>query len=422
MGLLPQRAPAAPGYRAAIGPYRITNVIGQGGTGVVYAAEHVLLGRPVAIKVLLAALSKRRDLVLRFFHEAWTAAATRHPGIVQIFDVGFRPDGAAYIVMERLQGESLARHAARGRLPWQVALPLARQIACALAPLHRKGIIHRALSPENIFLVPDRGGHGGERIKLLDLGFAKLTDEGAHPRMTHPGASIGSPAYMAPEQCRGDSVDHRTDLYALGCVIFKMCAGRPPFFGAGTSDVLAAQIHNPPPRLGALVPGVAPQIESLVERLLAKQPEDRPQSADEVIQQIDAAAHGAPHTGQPAEASNEVNVAGSERSSTTMPDASEAASEATSEAAPEATSEAAPEATSEAAPEATSEAAPEAEPEAPTATTAVATTIAGRGRKAAIWLSIAIVAAAILAWLAVATCDRLETTAAPPPPTAPGGQ
>ena len=383
MGLLEQRAPAALGHRAAIGPYRITNVIGQGGTGVVYAAEHVLLGRPAAIKVLLAALSKRQDLVLGFFHEAWTAAATRHPGIVQIFDVGWSPDGAAYIVMERLQGESLAQHAARGRLPWRVALPLARQIACALAPAHRQGIIHRALSPDNIFLVPDRGGHGGESIKLLDLGFAKLTDEGAGPRMTRPGAAIGSPAYMAPEQCRGDSVDHRTDLYALGCVIFKLCAGRPPFFGAGTGDVLAAQIHNPPPRLGALVPGVAPEIESLVERLLAKRPEDRPQSADEVIQQIDAAALGVPYTGQPAEASNEVNVAGSEPSSTTMPDASEPAT---------------------------------------TATAAATTIAAGRGRKAAIWLSIAIVAAAILAWLAVATCDHPAMTADPQGATAPGGR
>jgi len=387
MVLLPPRAPAALGHRAAIGPYRITNVIGQGGTGVVYAAEHVLLGRPAAIKVLLAALSKRHDIVRGFFQEAWNAAATRHPGIVQIFDVGWSPDGAAYIVMERLQGESLARRAASSRLPWRVVLPWARQIACALAPAHRKGIIHRALSPDNIYLVPDPGGPDGECIKLLDLGFAKLTHEGARSRMTRPGAAIGSPAYMAPEQCRGDSVDHRADLYALGCVIFRLCAGRPPFYGAGTSDVLAAQIHNSPPRLGALVSGVAPEIESLVERLLAKRPEDRPQSADEVIQQIDAAALGVPYTGQRAEASSEVNVAGSEPSSTTMPDASEAATTG------------------------------------PVMATAAATTIAaGRGRNAAIWLSIAIVVAAILAWLAVAMCDHPAMTADPQGATAPGGR
>ncbi|HEU4733168.1 MAG TPA: protein kinase [Kofleriaceae bacterium] len=286
--------PAGYGPGVTVGTYRITGVIGRGGMGAVYAAEHTLLGRPAAIKVLLGDLSQRQDIVLRFFNEARAAAAIRHPGIVEIYDVGWGRDGAAYIVMEHLIGEGLGKRVGRGgRLPWRVALGVARQIAGALAAAHGKGIVHRDLKPDNVFLVPDPEVPGGERIKLLDFGIAKLTDGHGVP-VTKTGVVLGTPTYMAPEQCRGVPVDHRADLYALGCLIFRVCTGRPPFVGAFAADVLASHVYGTPPLLGPFVPEAPPTAEVLVQRLLAKRPEDRLQRAEEVIQQIDKALQRAP--------------------------------------------------------------------------------------------------------------------------------
>ncbi|HEX2691149.1 MAG TPA: serine/threonine-protein kinase, partial [Kofleriaceae bacterium] len=253
-----------------IGQYRVTGLIGQGGMGAVYAAEHALLGRPAAIKVLLPDLSQKQDIVLRFFNEARAATAIRHPGIIEIYDFGWTPEGAAFIVMEHLEGETLGRRLARGGLRWQAALAIARQIAGALAAAHGKGIVHRDLKPDNIFLVPDPEVPGGERIKLLDFGIAKLAgDTSPTMNVTRTGAVMGTPTYMAPEQCRGVAVDHRADLYALGCVVFELCSGRPPFVGEGTGDVLAAHIHVPAPSLASLGIEVPRAVEDLVQQLLA---------------------------------------------------------------------------------------------------------------------------------------------------------
>ncbi|HMG52347.1 MAG TPA: serine/threonine-protein kinase [Kofleriaceae bacterium] len=267
----------------------MTGLIGRGGMGAVYAAEHTLLGRPAAIKILLPDLSQKQDVVMRFFNEARAATAIRHPGIVEIYDFGWTPDGAAFIVMEHLQGETLARRAARARLPWPAALAIARQIAGALSAAHAKGIVHRDLKPDNVFLVSDPEVPGGERIKLLDFGIAKLAgDSSPAVNVTKTGAVIGTPTYMAPEQCRGVAVDHRADLYALGCVIYELCCGVPPFVGEGSGDVLAAHIHlpvRPPSARGAELPAA---VEQLILRLLAKLPGERVQSAEELIRAIDA--------------------------------------------------------------------------------------------------------------------------------------
>jgi serine/threonine-protein kinase len=272
-----------------IGQYRVTGVIGRGGMGVVYAAEHALLGRPAAIKVLLPALSQQQDIVTRFFNEARAATAIRHPGIVEIYDFGWTPDGAAYLVMEHLEGETLSRRLGRGLFRWHAALAVVRQIAGALGAAHAKGIVHRDLKPENIFLVSDPEVPGGERIKLLDFGIAKLAGEtSAAVHVTRTGAVIGTPTYMAPEQCRGVPIDHRADLYAVGCILFELCTGRPPFVGEGTGDVLAAHIHIPPATLAASRVEVPALVERLLQRLLAKAPGQRVQTSDELIREIDA--------------------------------------------------------------------------------------------------------------------------------------
>jgi serine/threonine protein kinase len=270
-----------------IGQYRVTGMIGRGGMGAVYAAQHTLLGRSAAIKVLLPELSQKQDIVTRFFNEARAASAIRHPGIIEIYDFGWTPSGAAYIVMEHLEGETLGQRASRVRLRWPAVLAIARQIAGALAAAHAKGIVHRDLKPDNVFLVPAPEVPGGERIKLLDFGIAKLADPSSS-NMTSTGTLMGTPTYMAPEQCRGVAVDHRADLYALGCVIYELCCGRPPYVGEGTGDVLAAHIHLPVPPMAAHNLEIPPAVERLVQHLLAKVPSDRVPSAEALIREIDA--------------------------------------------------------------------------------------------------------------------------------------
>src|ERR1041384_407558 len=270
-----------------LGPYRVTGTMGRGGVGIVYAAEHSLLGRQAAIKVLQSELSQNENVVARFFNEARAATAIRHPGIIEIYDFGWTREGAAYLVMEFLEGETLGRRSARVPFRWPAVLTIARQIAGALAAAHAKGIVHRDLKPDNVFLVPDPEVAGGERIKLLDFGVAKLALESStSPTVTRTGAVIGTPTYMAPEQCRGVAIDHRADLYSLGCVIYELCCGRPPFRGEGFGDVLAAHIHMPPPPMAAKAE-VPEEVEALVRRLLAKAPGDRLQSAEDVIFAID---------------------------------------------------------------------------------------------------------------------------------------
>jgi serine/threonine protein kinase len=278
---------------AMVGQYRITGTIGKGGMGAVYSAEHTLIGRVAAVKVLLPELSQNQEIVTRFFNEARAATAIRHPGIVEIYDFGYHSDGSAYIVMELLQGEPLASRLARGRMAAQPALAIVRQISGALAAAHKKGIVHRDLKPDNVFLVPDAEVPGGERIKLLDFGIAKLANDGPNSSKTRTGSVIGTPTYMSPEQCRGVNVDHRADIYSLGCMLFELCTGRPPFVGEGVGDVLAAHIHVPPPSVQSLAPDVPHELEVLVQRMLVKDPAQRMQTAEEVIHAVDLATGGA---------------------------------------------------------------------------------------------------------------------------------
>ena len=277
-----------------VGSYQITGTIGNGGMGQVYLAQHTLLGRQAAVKVLLPMFSQDQATVTRFFNEARAATAVRHLGIVEIYDFGYHTDGSAYIAMELLQGESLAARLQRGPMSVAVALGFCRQIAGVLAAAHGKGIVHRDLKPDNIFLVPDPEMPSGERVKLLDFGIAKLTQNVAGANQTRTGTVMGTPAYMAPEQCRGVQVDHRADLYSLGCILFEMMTGRTPFVGEGVGDVLAAHIYVAPPALGTVVADPPVSTSELVRRLLEKDPSARLQTAQDVLGAIDAATDVAP--------------------------------------------------------------------------------------------------------------------------------
>ncbi len=267
-----------------LGTYTIERELGRGGMGAVYTAVHSLLGRRAAVKVLLPELSKDQAIVQRFFNEARAATAIKHPSIVEIYDFGWAPDGSAFIVMELMEGESLATRLQRlGRLPVAQAVTIARQIANALGAAHKAGIVHRDLKPDNVFLVSDIEVATGERVKLLDFGIATLAAEGAASRTT-TGAIMGTPVYMSPEQCEGArQVDHRTDLYALGCILFQMIAGRVPFESEGVGGLIGMHLYVAPPTLRSVVPDAPAEIEAVVARLLAKPPGERYQSAEELV-------------------------------------------------------------------------------------------------------------------------------------------
>ncbi|MCC6993651.1 MAG: serine/threonine protein kinase [Deltaproteobacteria bacterium] len=269
---------------AEVGSYRIVSQLGAGGMGVVYLAEHTLIGRKAAIKVLLPEFSRDEASLTRFFNEARSTALIRHAGLVDVFDFGYH-DGAAYIAMELLDGESLGARLRREQvLPAALAAALARQVAAAVGAAHARGIVHRDLKPDNVFLVPDPEVTVGLRVKVLDFGIAKLGGELGGVARTTTGNLLGTPLYMSPEQCRGaGAVDHRADVYSLGCMLFEMLCGRPPFVLAGVGELISAHMNDFPPRLATLAPGTAPELEALVMALLEKRPEARPQTMEEVV-------------------------------------------------------------------------------------------------------------------------------------------
>jgi serine/threonine-protein kinase len=261
--------------------YQIREKIGQGGMGAVYLAEHRLMGRKAAIKVLLPEVSKNEDVVRRFFNEARAAAQIEHPGIIEVMDCGLTEAGEAYIVMAHLQGESLGRFLARTSLPERSLAFLAevgRQIAEAVGAAHDKGIVHRDLKPDNIFLSAAADRPHGVAVKILDFGVAKLAVESSGASVTRTGNLVGTPIYMSPEQCRGSkSLDHRSDIYSLGCILYETLAGHPPFRGDHPGELIAQHLMDAPAPLP-----VRGAFASLVERMLAKAPEQRPRAMSDV--------------------------------------------------------------------------------------------------------------------------------------------
>ena len=279
-----------------IGSYRVVAEIGRGGMGAVYRAEHPLIGRKVAIKVLLGELSKDADNIGRFFNEARAAAGIRHPALVDVFDFGYLPEGSAYLVMDFLEGETLGARIARGRMPSEVAVAVTRQLCSGMSVAHAKGIIHRDLKPENVFLMADDGA-SVPQVKILDFGIAKLTGEqGAvsASQRTRTGILMGTPLYMSPEQCRGaGTVDLRTDLYSLGCIVYAMLTGGPPFQREGAGELIASHLYEQPAPVRSREPSVSSDLDAIVLRLLAKRPEDRQQTMAELDRELERLAAGA---------------------------------------------------------------------------------------------------------------------------------
>lgn len=253
--------------------------------GVVYEGMREDIAQRAALKILRPEYATNPDLAGRFFNEARAANLIAHPGIVKVYDYGHNA-GVAYLAMEYLEGESLwQRIERRGRLSPSDALRLARQIASALEAAHRVHIVHRDLKPDNVFIVADSESPGGERAKLLDFGIAKMADEYRGSVRTQVNVIMGTPTYMAPEQCRGSKgVADKTDVYALGVMLFEMLAGRPPFVAAEPGEYLALHMLTPAPSLREFVQGVPDAVTQLIDRMLAKDPAGRPNMAEVATQ------------------------------------------------------------------------------------------------------------------------------------------
>ena len=265
--------------------YRILGRIGEGGMGTVYLCEHVALGKRMAVKVLRPEFSGDEELLRRFQHEARAASQIGQENIIDVFDFGHTPEGAAYFVMEALDGESLARVLQREPvLPLARALPILMQICRALGAAHQRGIVHRDLKPENVFVT--RREDGSEFVKVLDFGISKSARSSDGKRVTRAGSIIGTPEYMSPEQASATGVDHRSDVYALGVLAYEMLTGRLPFQGETPLATLLKHQGEAPISPRRWRPELPVEVETLVMKALVKKPEGRQQSMAEVATDV----------------------------------------------------------------------------------------------------------------------------------------
>ncbi|HYE66088.1 MAG TPA: protein kinase, partial [Pyrinomonadaceae bacterium] len=268
-----------------LGRYEIRSLLGKGGMGEVYLAQDTTLRRPVAVKLLPADFTQHQERLRRFKQEAYAASALNHPNILTVHEIGAQ-DGSHYIITEFVEGESLRQRIGQMRLELREVLDVGIQTASALAAAHEAGIVHRDIKPENIML--RRDGY----VKVLDFGLAKLieqqspaldTEAPTTPLLnTGAGALMGTVQYMSPEQARGLSVDARTDIWSLGCVLYEMIAGRPPFGGATTTDTLSMILHHEQPSLLLYSRDLPAEMERIVEKALTKEREERYQLAKEL--------------------------------------------------------------------------------------------------------------------------------------------
>ena len=281
--IVPELPPGTP-----VGPYRVTGLIGRGGMGFVYEAEDPKLGRHVALKVLPPEL-ETKERRRRFEREARTLAAIQHPGIVHVYSIEESGAGARYIAMERVCGRTLAERIEPGGLPLPQLLDVAIPLADALAAAHARGVIHRDLKPANVMVTDD--GH----VKVLDFGVAKWRAGAAgrrERRRRTQGIVVGTASYMSPEQADGREVDHRSDVFSLGVILFQMATGELPFRGSSTAALISSLLHDDPPSVTDLQPRLPAELDRIVKRCLAKDAERRYPSALEVKSDLEALRRG----------------------------------------------------------------------------------------------------------------------------------
>jgi len=257
---------------ATVGSFRIVRPLGRGGMGSVYLAEHPVIGSKVAIKFLHESMAANADLVGRFYDEARAVNLIGHENIVGIFDLALLPPNRYYIVMEYLEGQTLSSMLRSGPVAQGAVLDILVQLCDALSCAHERGVVHRDLKPDNVFVLRRRGRE--HFVKLVDFGIAKLRDApaGSH---TAAGMIVGTPEYMAPEQCDNRSIDARTDVYALGVMAYQLATGRLPFAGTSIAQLLLAHLKEPPPPPRGVKPAIPAALEAVILRALEKRPEDR---------------------------------------------------------------------------------------------------------------------------------------------------
>ena len=277
-----------------MGPYEILGPLGAGGMGEVYRARDARLGRDVAVKVLPQMASKDEERLRRFEQEARAAGALNHPNILTIFDVGSHEE-APYVVSELLEGATLGEDLKNGPLPVRKAVDYAAQLARGLAAAHEKGIFHRDLKPDNVFVTSDG------RIKILDFGLAKLSEKFEDPARssmptaaaTEPGVVMGTVGYMSPEQVRGLQADHRSDIFSFGAVLYEMLSGRRAFTGDSSVEMMNAILKEEPPEIANDVNRtLPPALDRVVRHCLEKKPEQRFQSARDLAFALDTLSTG----------------------------------------------------------------------------------------------------------------------------------
>ncbi|MBK9265283.1 MAG: serine/threonine protein kinase [Polyangiaceae bacterium] len=255
--------------------YKIEKLLGEGGMGFVYLARHKVIDKKVAVKVLRAEMAKDREILERFLQEARAASSIGNPHIIDISDFGDLPDGSTYFVMEFLDGQSLVQfNDKNNRQPFEVIAKIAIQMANGLAAAHEAGIIHRDLKPENIYIVTR--GLDKHFVKILDFGIAKVATSGEN-KLTRAGAVFGTPHYMSPEQAAGAPLDHRTDIYSLGVMLYEMVSGMLPFTADNFMGILSQHMYQAPPPLGKLnLDSPCPaELEAIIFKCLSKAPDDR---------------------------------------------------------------------------------------------------------------------------------------------------
>src|SRR5438128_11542296 len=293
-----------------LGPYEILSPLGAGGMGEVYLARDTRLGRDVAVKVLPSSFSNDEQRLHRFEQESCAAGALNHPNILAIHDVG-KHDGSPYVVSELLEGETLRERIAGAALPQRKAIDYSLQVARGLAAAHEKGIVHRDLKPENIFVTKDG------RVKILDFGLAKLTepaDGQPHSDIptrridTDPGMVMGTVGYMSPEQVKGRPVDHRSDIFSFGAILYEMLSGRRAFHGESAAETMSAILKEDPSDLSETNQNVSPALERLVNHCLEKDPEARFHSASDLAFALEALSGSAPVSGQTMTAISDVPI------------------------------------------------------------------------------------------------------------------